>query len=269
MEHTHPYVLGIWDGHDAGAALIKGNDILFAVNEERLTRRKLEVGFPVNSIRACLEDSGVKPKEVGVISCSTADVAKTLTRLVPAMKERHYLIRRRKMKPPLLHSQKLFKFWMTTRGAGPLSKALSTMNLRRELKNLDFDGFEFQLVDHHAAHAACAGFLGPFDDALVITLDGVGDGLSGSINILEGGKLKRVSSLPASHSLGVFFEQVTYLMNMRELEDEGKVMALADYSFEIPWKENQMKDFFSVEGLPVKARYSPLVIIKKIGDILW
>ena len=48
------YTLGIWDGHDAGAALVEGDRIVFAVNEERLSRRKLEVGFPFRSIRACL-----------------------------------------------------------------------------------------------------------------------------------------------------------------------------------------------------------------------
>ena len=57
-------VLGIWDGHDAGAALVAGEEILFAVNEERLTRRKLEVGFPRLSISACLEHAGLVAAEI-------------------------------------------------------------------------------------------------------------------------------------------------------------------------------------------------------------
>jgi len=76
-------VLGIWEGHDAGAALVAGEEILFAVNEERLTRRKLEVGFPRLSIDACLQGAGVAPGEVAVVAASTTDPAKTLTLTLP------------------------------------------------------------------------------------------------------------------------------------------------------------------------------------------
>ena len=56
------YVLGIWDGHDAGAALIHRGNVVFAVNEERLSRRKLEVGFPVLSIKSSLAYAGIGPR---------------------------------------------------------------------------------------------------------------------------------------------------------------------------------------------------------------
>jgi carbamoyltransferase len=264
-----PFVLGIWDGHDSGAALIKGDAVVFAVNEERLSRRKLEVGFPNLSIKACIVGAGLTPKDITLVSCSTADVAKTLTRLFPFMKERHYQLRRRKVKPPLLEIQKQFKFLMTTMGAGPLSKSLSSSKIREELGKRGLEGSELHIVDHHAAHAACAAFCSPFDDALIITLDGLGDGLSGSISIFEGGKLSRIASLSARDSLGVFFEQVTYLLNMRELEDEGKVMALSDYCFEIPAKDNLMHDFFEVYGLGIKAKYPPMVMFRKLSEIVW
>jgi carbamoyltransferase len=264
-----PYVLGIWDGHDSGAALVKGDTVVFATNEERLSRRKLEVGFPTLSIQACLEGAGLSAKDITVVSCSTADVAKTLTRLFPFMKERHYQLRRRKVKPPLLELQKRFKFWMTTRGAGPLSTSLSTSSIKKELLRAGFLGTELHIVDHHAAHAACAAFCSPFDDALIITMDGLGDGLSGSISVFENGRLNRIAALPAAHSLGVFFEQVTYLLNMRELEDEGKVMALSDYCFDIPAKDNLMHDFFEVYGLGIKAKYSPTAMFSKLSEIVW
>ncbi len=77
------WVLGIWDGHDAGAALVRGEKILVAVNEERLTRRKLEVGFPRLSIGACLNHAGLAPADIGTVAASTTDPAKTLTRLLP------------------------------------------------------------------------------------------------------------------------------------------------------------------------------------------
>ena len=87
------YVLGIWDGHDAGAALLKGNNILFAINEERLSRRKLEVGFPDLSIKACLDHAGISPAAIKEVALCTSDPAKTFTRLLPGLKEEYYLIR--------------------------------------------------------------------------------------------------------------------------------------------------------------------------------
>ncbi len=70
-----PLVLGIWDGHDAGAALVRGDEILFAINEERLTRRKLEVGFPCRAIETCLKAAGLVPGEIATIAASTTSTS--------------------------------------------------------------------------------------------------------------------------------------------------------------------------------------------------
>ena len=83
------YILGIWDGHDSGAAIIKGNEILVAINEERLTRRKLEIKFPYKSIEACLNFLNLKPTDISEIAISTSDPAKTLARIVPSTKEEY------------------------------------------------------------------------------------------------------------------------------------------------------------------------------------
>ena len=77
-------ILGIWDGHDSGAALLHDGELRFAVNEERLTRRKLEVCFPTRSIEACLTYAGLRPEDVDLVAVSTSDPAKTLGRLWPA-----------------------------------------------------------------------------------------------------------------------------------------------------------------------------------------
>ena len=100
------YILGIWDGHDSGAALIKDNQILFAVNEERLTRRKLEIRFPEHSIRACLDYAHLSPSDIKHIAVSSYDFSKTLARYFPGTKEDYYLIRRRKKSPGLLSTLK-------------------------------------------------------------------------------------------------------------------------------------------------------------------
>jgi carbamoyltransferase len=76
-------VLGIWDGHDSGAALLHDGRVVFAVNEERLTRRKLEVRFPIHSIRACLSFTSLQPSDIDLVAVSTSDPAKTLGRWWP------------------------------------------------------------------------------------------------------------------------------------------------------------------------------------------
>jgi carbamoyltransferase len=119
------------------------------------------------------------------------------------------------------------------------------------------------------SHVASAAFCSGFDKCLVITLDGLGDGVSGTINTFQNKILKNISTISAKDSFGIFFEHVTNLMNMRELEDEGKVMALADYAYPIKDEENPLLDFFSVDNLKIKAKYSSLKMYKELKRFLW
>ncbi len=263
-------MLGIWDGHDAGAALIKGEKILVAVNEERLTRRKLEVGFPSLSIGACLTHAGLTPADVGTIAASTTDPAKTLTRLLPGLKEEYYLIRRRKKAPrradPL---RKAFKYRFTELPPNLISRTLSRRWLEGGLSEMGFKDFRLELVDHHAAHASAAAACSGFPEALVLTLDGVGDGLCGSLWTLRAGALAPFRVLPAQTSLGIFFEHVTNLMNMRELEDEGKVMALANYAYPIPDDENPLMDVIRTQGIEIVSPYRSTEMFRRLKEVLW
>ena len=263
-------VLGIWDGHDAGAALTRGDEILFAVNEERLTRRKLEVGFPFLSIEACLNATGLATGDIATVAASTTDPAKTLTRLFPGLKEQYYLIRRRKMAPRQTDPfKKAFKYRFTELAPNPLSRALSRIYLEGQLKTIGFADYRLELVDHHAAHASAAAMCCGFPEALVLTLDGVGDGLCGSIWTWKAGELTRLAALPAGRSLGIFFEHVTNLMNMRELEDEGKVMALANFAYPIPDAENPMLGIIGVRGLDIVSPYNATEMFRALKAILW
>lgn len=259
------YILGIWDGHDAGAALLDEKRIIAAVNEERFTRRKLEVQFPYHSIDACLAMAGVDKRDVRIIAASTSDPAKTLTRIFPQMKENYYQVRRRKKYISSVHLQKKIKFTITGIGPNVVSRALSESLLVRKLRALGFREFEFFLVDHHAAHAACAAHCAPFEQGAVVTLDGVGDGLSATVGRFGPDGVKRIAEISANDSLGLFFEQVTFLLNMRELEDEGKVMSLADLSD--PEPENPMLDFFTVDGIRVKGKYSTNALFSKLREM--
>jgi carbamoyltransferase len=253
-------ILGLWDGHDAGAALVDEGEprILSASNEERFTRRKLEVGFPARAIEACLADGGLGSSDVADVAISTTDPAKTLTRWFPSLKEKYYLLRRRKARPSVLDSWKrAFKYELTTWRPNPLTDWLSDRAVRSELARIGLGGARIHWVKHHLAHAASAAFTSGFDRALVVTLDGVGDGLSGTVSTLESGKLSLVRPIAAKDSFGIFYEIVTQLLNMRELEDEGKVMALASFGHAPADGRNPLIDLFEVEGARVRCLLPP------------
>lgn len=135
----------------------------------------------------------------------------------------------------------------------PLS-SVESLGSETGAEGLGTRGVPLQLVKHHRAHAASAAYTSGFDEALVVTLDGVGDGLSGSLSLLRDGKLHELSLIAARDSLGIFYEHVTQLMNMRELEDEGKVMALAAYGFNRDDEENPLMSLFRVEGNGIRCR---------------
>ncbi len=264
------YTLGIWDGHDAGAALIKNGRPVFAVNEERLTRRKLDVGFPAHSIRACLAFEHLTPQDIARVAACTSDPAKTLTRLVPGLKEEYYLIRRRKKRPGRLDPlKKRFKYRFTELPPNRLTKALSRSHLRAALAREGLAHAALTLVDHHEAHAAAAAATSGFDRSLVLTLDGLGDGLSGSVWHHAQGHLTLRSAIRATASLGIFFEHVTNLMNMRELEDEGKVMALANYAYPVPDAENPLMGLIRTQGLTLHTPHSANRLHQELRALLW
>ena len=263
-------ILGIWDGHDSGAALVQGDEILAAINEERLTRRKLEVGFPVRSIQACLALAGKSPADVSIVAASTTDFAKTLTRVFPHLKEEYYKIRRKKIYPgPLSTLKKRLKYRITEWPPSAPTRFISRLCLRRELKKLGLGRTRLDIIDHHTAHAAAAVFCSGFSDCLGLTIDGIGDGLSGSIWSFHNNRLSRIAALDGRASFGIFFEHVTNLLNMRELEDEGKVMALSNYAYPVPDFENPMLGLISVDGLKVRMEYSTTRLYSELKRILW
>ncbi len=264
------YVLGIWDGHDSGAALVNEGEVVYAANEERFTKRKLEINFPYHSIAAALKYAELKPHDIREVAYTTTEFTKTLERIIPGMKENYYQFRRRKIpKPSFEHARHKLKYSLTTIGPLPLCGAVSSSSIRKKLDGVGFKNYRLHKVDHHTAHAATAAFTSGQKRALILTLDGLGDGLSGSASVLSNGKLERVMAIGARDSIGIFYEQVTNLLSMRELEDEGKIMAMADYSFPFPFEKNRFKDFFDLTGTRLRARYSPAKQYDMIARISW
>lgn len=272
MSDRFEAVIGVWDGHDAGAALVIDGQVVLALNEERLSRRKLDVGFPARAVEAMREAAG--GRRIAWAGC-TSDPAKTLTRAFPSMKEDYYKLRRRLVPPGPLHGIKLrAKYSLTQWGTNPLLRMWARRDFASELKARSSEVF---IVDHHLAHAASAAYWPEWTtDALIVTLDGIGDGESGSVWKLSKatGELTKLISIPGSASLGLFFEHVTNELQMRPLEDEGKVMALATYAADLPPEKNIFLKWFTLskdrKGLPrLTCSIPPSAMAKEMYRVVW
>src|SRR5208283_5526084 len=156
--------------------------------------------------------------------------------------------RRKMLRPRFTSLMRFIDYTQKSIGLLPLSGTISKAVVSRNLRGMGFRDFRLYSVDHHASHAATAAFTSGFRKGLAITMDGLGDGLSGSLSVFDRGKIERVGTISARNSIGIFYEQVTNIVGMRELEDEGKVMAMACYSYPFPFEENRLRNFFRVDG---------------------
>ena len=263
-------ILGIWDGHDSGAALLVDGRLAGAVNEERFSRRKLEVGFPAASIESCLAMASLRPSEIDAVAVSTADPAKTLGRFAPWTQERYYQVRRRKTAPGAMSRlTRRAKQTLTQLGPNPASREISRWILGRALRRAGIRTDRLSLVDHHQCHALCAAYGSGLPSAVVLTIDGLGDGLSATTSLFREGRLTLLRRSPAAHSLGVFFEHVTMLLNMRELEDEGKVMALSEYASPIADADNPLLALVTVEDGRIRCALTGAALERRLHRIHW
>lgn len=265
-------VIGVWDGHDCGAALICEGRVVLALNEERLSGRKLDVGFPGRCVSHLLDAAGGRPVAWAVC---TSDPAKTLTRVFPSLKENYYQLRRRLVQPgPLYPLKSAAKYRLTQWRPNALLRRWTRHHFASKLSASKDSVF---VIDHHQAHAASALFWPEWKGrALAVTLDGIGDGESGSVWEWDenGRRLSKLLGIPGEASLGLFYEHVTQQLQMRPLEDEGKVMALATYAAEVPLARNVFADWFSIgansRGHPVLAcRIPPARMAGEVAKVVW
>lgn len=230
-------VLGIADSYDAGATLVRDCSPVIAVNEERFTRKKNDVGFPYESVRHIRKNSD---DDVQATALAWIGGNALISRVLPSWGARRRLEWRRELPKPsrlrmhvtnlaygMVQDQKPRLLWRS------LGTSVSTRITRRRLSSISTSLADKKLymVEHHLAHAACAYYSSGFRDALVVTLDGAGDGISGTVSIGEHGSLKRVAEFDASASVGIFYGAATMACDMRYGEDEGKLMSLAAYSY--------------------------------------
>jgi len=227
-------LLGIVDGiTDAGAALFVDGRLVAAVNEERLTRVKMQGGFPARSIAEVLALGGVAPGDVGEVVVGGVNTPSLATRVSRRLQRRLAPTAGILFDDPGSPLQRLadlvrYRLRLTTnrpdRPLGRLEGRLARARLRRELRAVPAP---VRLVDHHLAHAAAAFYASPFERALVVTADSLGDGCSLTVSRGAGASLRRTWSAGPFVSFGTFFALVTKYLGFRPYRHEGKVVALA------------------------------------------
>lgn len=211
------YILGISAFyHDSAAALLQDGTIVAAAQEERFSRKKHDAAFPVQAIQSCLNQAGI-PLEA-------------IDRVVFYDK-------------PFLKFERLLETYLTVapRGFSSFRKAMPVW-LREKLfqKNLLIKELKklaptikwaarLRFSEHHLSHAASAFFPSPFDEAVVLTLDGVGEWTTTSVAIGRGPSLEMLREIQFPHSLGLLYSAFTYHAGFRVNSGEYKLMGLAPY----------------------------------------
>jgi carbamoyltransferase len=202
--------------HDSAAALLKDGDIVAAAQEERFSRKKHDARFPLNAMNYCLAEAGITLAQVDQVAFYDKPFLKfeRLLETYHAFAPRGFKSFRMAM--PLWLREKLFQ------------KDL----LAKELKNLEpgvnwLDRLLFS--EHHLSHAASAFFPSPFDEALVLTMDGVGEWTTTSAAIGRGNSLEIFKEIHFPHSLGLLYSAFTYYLGFKVNSGEYKVMGLAPY----------------------------------------
>ena len=202
--------------HDSAAALIEDGRIVAAAQEERFTRKKHDAGFPKNAIEYCLAEAGASLGDIDFVAFYDKPFLKfeRLLETYVAFAPRGFSSF--KMAIPVWLKEKLFQ------------KDL----LRKQFTAFDPE-FDWQnkllFAEHHQSHAASAFFPSPFDDAVVLTMDGVGEWATTSVAMGHGNSLQMTKEIHFPHSLGLLYSAFTYYTGFRVNSGEYKVMGLAPY----------------------------------------
>jgi carbamoyltransferase len=221
------------DLFDAGVALCDDENVLFASNEERYTRRKNEGGFPRLALKSLFDYTGVNPRDIDAVFLSGVMTPPVIVRAIPqihywifnALRQRKETLSKRLVNfamfsTPISHSSQESK-------ARVIARAMLPMFARWELGE-ELGRKPLSFVDHHRAHAAAAWSLSGFPETLCITADGMGDGLSITVSRCgEKNGITRLWTAPSRSSFGLFFEMLTEAFGFVSCRDEGKVTGLA------------------------------------------
>ncbi len=228
-------ILGIFDGtHDASAALVRDGRLLVACSEERFVRRKGAGGWPGRSIQACLDGAGSTTTEVDAIAVGgVGNPNPGLRMLRPLQRAWHLESKRFYTEESGLRAR--LDSWLQFDSPFPRMRSDSfagrTMARGLSATIAHQAGFHppggVHLYDHHLCHAASAYHTSGWDQALVITADGLGDGLCLAVFRAEAGALERLAAMPFPHSYGLLYATLTGFLGFQPFRHEGKLMGLA------------------------------------------
>jgi carbamoyltransferase len=197
--------------HDSAACLVVDGDVVAAAQEERFTRKKHDPGFPARAVQYCLKQAGIDVSDLD------------------------YVVFYEK---PLRKFERLLETYLAfaPTGFGSFSMAMPVwLKEKTRLPSLIREGLGGELkgrlvfTDHHESHAASAFFPSPYDEAAILTLDGVGEWSTTTMGVGRGNRIELTSQLRFPHSLGLLYSAVTYYCGFKVNSGEYKLMGLAPY----------------------------------------
>ncbi len=223
-------VLGVHTGHDAGAALVRDGKIVAAVNEERLTRKKLYWGWPTLAIPEVLRLAGVSARDVDAVavggtSGSAKEFGEKGYRDLGFARETMSKLSKGPVAGVLLGQQTGVS---VVRTLMKLRHAVTKRAMKKQLLAADVAA-PIHYVDHHRAHNASAYHTSGWEDCLAVSLDGSGDGYCSRVYVCRNGRMELVNSIPSYHSPGYYYNYVTHMLGFTPLRHEGKITGLAAY----------------------------------------
>ena len=222
--------LGIHDGHNATACLIKDGKIAACIPEERLNRTKNYCGIPVKAIGKCLEVAGVAPEEVNAVGVAgLLPPVYTMQELTaPSSFRGLYAWTSSFLPKSLLRSSRI---------VGPAVSILSRLRDRRGVQAaVEATGIKAEtcFYDHHTLHVLSAYGCSPYyrrdEEVLILSCDGSGDAVCATVNVGRAGEVRRLHTVSRFNSLGELYARTTQFLGMNPLSDEYKVMGLAAYA---------------------------------------
>jgi len=202
--------------HDSAAAIIVNGEIVAAAQEERFTRKKHDASYPKNAINYVLKEAGLKLNEVDYVVFYEKPFLKFERLLETYVGFSPNGFKSFSMSMPLWLSEKLFQKKMLF---GALKQQDNDFN---DIKKINFS-------EHHLSHAASAFFSSLYEEAIILTLDGVGEWATTTVSLGKNNKINILKEIHFPHSLGLLYSAFTYFLGFKVNSGEYKVMGLAPY----------------------------------------
>lgn len=219
--------------HDSAVCLLSDGKVLNAVQEERFTRIKNDMSFPVNALKFCLENNGLEIDDIDLI----------------VFYEKTFIKFERILESILLSAPKGIKTFIKQMPVWIKDKIFLKKNIYDYLSNGKKDNKLYDkitFIPHHFAHSASAFYPSNFEESAIVTVDGVGEWTTASIGYGNGNKIEVFKEMSFPHSLGLFYSSLTYYLGFKVNSDEYKVMGLAPYGNESSKEFKKIYDRFKL-----------------------